>query len=150
MLLFNELHRLNKTTENTFDSTSTYYSVKLFKLSLHCIIYYSYTNTYNDNVSQSIYLQKLAMLPFLNVKSLVYLNKSCTNTLCWMGYGLTYLFLQNDNTCISCSQVIWREDCIYKSNIAIPLMKCLKAKQMISNVNQITNKRENSYRTRLP
>ena len=39
------------------------------------------------------YLQKLAVLPFLDVKSLVYLNKSCPNTF--------YIYLQNNNTCIS-------------------------------------------------
>ena len=42
--------------------------------------------TYNDNVSRSIYLQKLAVLPVLNVKSLVYLNKSCTATFCRRAY----------------------------------------------------------------
>ena len=56
--------------------------------------------TYNDNVSHSIYLQKFAVLP------LVYLNKSCTNTFCRRSYGLkendSFLFLQNNNTCISC------------------------------------------------
>ena len=49
----------------------------------YCIIlFYSYTQTYSDNVSQSTYLLKYAMLPLLNVKSLVYYNKSCTTTFC--------------------------------------------------------------------
>ena len=39
-----------------------------FMIPFHCTIFwYSYTRTYNYNVSQSIYLQKLAGLPFLNV-----------------------------------------------------------------------------------
>ena len=60
-------------------------------MSLHCIyftVFYSYTQTYNNNVSQSISLQKLAVLPFLNVKPLVYLNKSYTNMFYRRGYGL--------------------------------------------------------------
>ena len=44
--------------------------------------------TYNDNNSQSSYLQKFVVFPFLNIKSLVYLNKSCTTTFCRRGYGL--------------------------------------------------------------
>ena len=73
-------------------------------MSLYCItLFYSYTQTYYDNVSQSTYLQKLAVLPLLNVKSLVYLNKSCTNTFCRRGYGLR----ENDSS-------------IYFSRITIP------------------------------
>ena len=63
--------------------------VKLFKMSLFSTtLLYSYRQTYNDNVSQSIYLQKLAVLPFLNVKSPVFLNKSSTNTFCMRGCGV--------------------------------------------------------------
>ena len=73
-------------------------------MSLYCItLFYSYTQTYYDNVSQSTYLQKLAVLPLLNVKSLAYLNKSCTNTFCRRGYGLR----ENDSS-------------IYFSRITIP------------------------------
>ena len=43
---------------------------------------------YNDNVSQSIYLQKLAVLLLLNVKSPVYMNKSCMTMFCRRSYGL--------------------------------------------------------------
>ena len=60
-------------------------------MQLHCItgtLLYSYTQTYNDNIFQSTYLQKLALLPFLNVKSAVYLNKSFTTMFCRRGYGL--------------------------------------------------------------
>ena len=58
-------------------------------MSLHCInLFYTYTKTYNDNLSQSIYLQKLAVLPFLNVKSLVFLNNSCMTTFCRWDNGL--------------------------------------------------------------
>ena len=58
-------------------------------MSLNCTTFlYSYTQTYIDNVSQSIYVQKLAVLPFLNVKSQVFLNKSCTTLFCNRGYGL--------------------------------------------------------------
>ena len=64
-------------------------------MSLYCITFlYSYTQTY---------LQKLAVLPLLNVKSLVYLNKSCTNKFCRRGYGLR----ENDSS-------------IYFSRITIP------------------------------
>ena len=58
-------------------------------MSSNCFtLFYSYTQIYNNYVSQSIYLRKLAVLPFLNVKSLVYLNKSCTNRFYRWGYGL--------------------------------------------------------------
>ena len=98
MLLFNELHRMNKTTENTFVSTciSTKYSFQ----KCHWIVFtlfYSYTQTYNDNVSQSIYLLKLEVLP-LNIKSPVYLNKSSTNTFCRRGYGVK----ENDSSICFC------------------------------------------------
>ena len=49
---------------------------------------YPYSQTYNDNVSQFIYLQKLAVFPILNVKSHAYLNKSYTTRFCEWGYGL--------------------------------------------------------------
>ena len=52
------------------------------------ILLYSYTQTCNDNVSRSTYLQKLAVLPFLNGMSPVYLNKSCTTKFCRRCYGL--------------------------------------------------------------
>ena len=52
----------------------------------------------DDKDSQSIYLEKLAMLPVLNVKSLVYLNKSCTTTFCRRGYGLK----ENDSSINFC------------------------------------------------
>ena len=68
-------------------------------MSLHCItLFYSCTQTYNDNVSQFIYLQKLAMLPLFNVKSLFYLSKSCTKTFCMWGYGLR----ENDSSIYFC------------------------------------------------
>ena len=108
-------------------------------MSLYCItLFYSYTQTYYDNVSQSTYLQKLAVLPLLNVKSLVYLNKSCTNTFCRRGYWLR----ENDSS-------------VYFSRITIPAFHVSKAKHMISTVNQITNfpitcERGNSNRIRLP
>ena len=81
MLLSNEVHRLNKTTEDNFASISTWYSI------LRTTILYSYTQKYNNNVSQFIYLQKPAVLPSLSVKSLVYLNKSCTTSFRRRGYG---------------------------------------------------------------
>ena len=72
-------------------------------MSLHCVaLFYSYTQTNNDNVSQSIYLQKLAVLPFLNVKSLVYLSKTCTNRFYRRGYGLK----ENDSYIHFCSITI--------------------------------------------
>ena len=58
-------------------------------MSLHSTtLFYPYSQTYNDNVSQFIYLQKLAVFPILNVKSHVYLNKSCTTRFCDRGYRL--------------------------------------------------------------
>ena len=58
-------------------------------MSLHCVtLFYSYTQTYIDNISQFIYLQNLAVLPFLNVKPLVYSNTSCKNTFCRWDYRL--------------------------------------------------------------
>ena len=101
-------------------------------------------------------MQKLAVLPFLNVKSLIYLNKSCTNTFCrWRLWTqrkwLLYLFMQSNNTCISCRWCergnIYRT--AFKSAIAIFSYK-LMVFQMISILNQITNFRGNSYRARLP
>ena len=58
-------------------------------MSLHSTtLFYPYSQAYNDNVSQFIYLQKLAVFPILNVKSHVYLNKSCTTMFYDRGYGL--------------------------------------------------------------
>ena len=93
---------------------------------LHCtILLYSYTQTYNENISRSTYVQKLAMLPFLNVKSPVYLIKSCTTTFCRRGYGLG----ENDFRICFCTITIpayhagdlkrVKKDLFYKSNIAI-------------------------------
>ena len=102
MLLFNELYRLNNTTENTFASTSTEYSF----LKCHCIVLLYFTHTHKLTMITFLSLptcKKLAVLPLLNVKSLVYLNKSCTNTFCRRGYGLR----ENDSS-------------IYFSRITIP------------------------------
>ena len=68
--------------------------VKLLRC--HCIVLQ--TQTYDDNVYQFIYLQKLAVLPFKNVKSHVYLNKSCMATFCRRGYGLK----ENDSSIYFC------------------------------------------------
>ena len=56
---------------------------------LHCIsLFNSYIQTYNDVVSQFVYLQNIAVLQSFDVKSTVYLNKPYTNTFCRRGYGL--------------------------------------------------------------
>ena len=61
--------------------------VHLHNIAFHCTTsLHSYTQQDNHVVSQTIYLQKLAVLPFLNVKWLVY--KSCKATFCRRGYGL--------------------------------------------------------------
>ena len=50
MLLFNELHRFNKTTDNTFASKSTKHSFRKF----HCIVVLYFTHT--DKLTMIIFL----------------------------------------------------------------------------------------------
>ena len=55
---------MNKTTEETFASIHPHNIALLDEY--HCTtgtFLFSYTQTYNDNISQAIYLEKLAVLP---------------------------------------------------------------------------------------
>ena len=56
-------------------------------MQLRCTILL-YTQTYNDKVSRSTYLQKLAVLPFLNVKRFV------GGAMGWKKITLVFIFAQ--------------------------------------------------------
>ena len=135
---------------------------QLFKMQLRCTTsLYSYTLKDIDHVSQSIYLHKLAVLPFSNVKSLVYLNNTCSGTFCKRGNGLKendssiYLWKITIPAIHGGKQLHYCNLQIQHCHVPIWINGVSKAKQMICIVIHIINilitwERGNSYRTWLP
>ena len=108
MLIFNELHRLNKTNEYTFASLSIFCSI----LWCHGTVLLHYTNAHkckNHNVSPSIYLKKSHCFHFKNESHLSSLSINHTRLPFvdgakeWRKMDLVSLFCRiTYRTCILC------------------------------------------------
>ena len=124
MLIFNELHRRKKNPLKILLPVYPHSTALKNVIALNYLIILAHRNVEWWRPST---WKKLAVLPFLNVKSLVYLYKSCTITFCRRGYGLKendscIWFCKNNNTFPSCRWFevgLQLQVCIYKSYMAI-------------------------------